>query len=99
MTFPRFRRAVRASSLSLLLLSLLSNAQSPGAKKNVTATPVADNDHEEERAEWFSHGRKVPGKPAAELRHRAYQVKMQARPARLPPAPAAPGGSHTPPAP
>lgn len=96
MTFPRFRRAVRASLLSLLLLSLLSNAQSPGAKKNVTATPVADNDHEEERAEWFSHGRKVPGKPAAELRHRAYQVKMQARAARLAQARAAHGDSQAP---
>ncbi len=42
-----------------------------------------EKDHEQERAEWFLHGRTIPGKSAAELRHRAYQAKMQARAARL----------------
>jgi uncharacterized membrane protein len=68
--------------------------------KNVKTTPVTDtdtdNDHEEERAEWFSHGRKVPGKSAAALRYRAYQVKMQARAARLALARAARGNSQVP---
>jgi hypothetical protein len=97
MTRPRFCRAVPASLLAfLLLLSLLSIAQSEGAKKNVAGPPVADNDHEEERSEWFSHGRKVPGKSAAELRYRAYQVKMQARAARRVHAHAAHADSQSP---
>jgi hypothetical protein len=61
-------------------------AQAQSAKKTVKSTSVTDtnkdNDHEEERAEWFAHGRKVPGKSAADLRYRAYQAKMQARIAR-----------------
>jgi hypothetical protein len=80
------------------MLTSLAIAQAPGANKNVKTTPVADadNDHEEERAEWFSHGRKVPGKSAAELRYRAYQVKMQARAARVALARAARGNSQAP---
>ena len=36
----------------------------------------------EQRAEWFLRGRVIPGKSAADLRHRAYQTKMRARSAR-----------------
>ncbi|MFZ0417340.1 MAG: hypothetical protein WAM04_04500 [Candidatus Sulfotelmatobacter sp.] len=94
----RFCRAVFAFLLALLILTSLAIAQAPGAKKNVKTTPLTDTDkdHEEERAEWFSHGRKVPGKSAAELRYRAYQVKMQARAARLAQARAAGGNSQAP---
>ena len=64
---------------------LLSIAQAQGAKKTAPETPIADADadHEQQRAEWFLRGRVVPGKSSAELRHRAYQAKMQARAARL----------------
>ncbi len=83
MICPAFRRALCASSLLLLPLLAASTAQAQGAKKNVTTTSATDDDHEQERAEWFLHGRTIPGKSAAELRHRAYQAKMQARAARL----------------
>src|SRR5579863_1817562 len=75
MDWSRFCRAAAASLLALWLLISFSIAQ-------VQSTKDGDNDHEEERAEWFSHGRRVPGKSAAELRYRAYQAKMRARVAR-----------------
>jgi uncharacterized membrane protein len=78
-----FRRALCAFSLLFLPLLLISTAHAQGAKKDVTTTSITDNDHEQERAAWFLHGRTIPGKSAAEMRHRAYQAKMQARAARL----------------
>jgi hypothetical protein len=83
MISPAFRRALRASLLLLLPLLATPTAQAQGAKKNAATTLAIDDDHEQERAEWFLHGRTIPGKSAAELRHRAYQAKMQARTARL----------------
>ena len=85
MTLPRFSRAVRTSLLALLPFFLLSIAHAQGAKKTAPETPIADADadHEEQRSEWFLRGRIVPGKSSAELRHRAYEAKMQARAARL----------------
>ncbi len=85
MTLPRFCRVVRASLLALLPFSLLSITQAQGARQTLPETPIADADadHVEERAEWFLRGRLVPGKSGAELRHRAYQAKMQTRAARL----------------
>jgi hypothetical protein len=90
MTQPSARRAVHASLLALLSfslcsISLCSIAQAQVARKTVSANPIADADadHEEQRAEWFLHGRVVPGKSSADLRHRAYQSKMQARTAHL----------------
>ncbi len=47
-----------------------------------TAVSDAEADHEQQRSEWFLRGRLVPGKSAAQLRHRAYLAKMQARAAR-----------------
>ena len=85
MTLSRFSRAVRASLPALLLISSIGIAQAQGAKKTTADKPVADADadHVEQRAEWFLHGRIVPGKSSAELRRRAYQAKMQARAARM----------------
>jgi hypothetical protein len=85
MTYPRFFRVVRTSLLVLLTISLQSIAQAQGAKKPLPEIPIrnADADHEEERSEWFLHGRVLPGKSSAELGHRAYQTKMQARAVRL----------------
>jgi hypothetical protein len=85
MTLPSFRRIVRSSLLTLLPFCLLSLSPAQGAKKTVPETPVADadTDHVQERNEWFLRGRVIPGKSSAELRHRAYQAKMQARAARL----------------
>src|ERR1039458_9798552 len=90
MTLPRlslltFCRVARVSLLALLPFSLLSVAQAQGARKPAPEAPIADADadHVQQRAEWFLRGRVVPGKSSAELRHRAYQAKMQARAARL----------------
>ncbi len=85
MSCPGFGRALRASLLALLAFSLPTIAQAQGAKTTKTETPggKADADHEKERAEWFLRGRLVPGKSAAELRHRAYQTKILARSARV----------------
>ncbi len=85
MTLSKFRLVPRASLLALSLFSLLSIAHAQGAKKTSPETPIADADadHEEQRSEWFLRGRVVPGKSSAELRHRAYETKMQARAARL----------------
>jgi len=85
MTLPKFCRVLRTSLLTLSSFSLLSTAHAQGAKKTAPETPVADadDDHEEQRSEWFLRGRVVPGKSSAELRHRAYETKMQARAARL----------------
>src|SRR5271154_1747050 len=76
---------VRVVILTFLLFSLAVIAQAQGARKTAPETPTADadGDHEEQRAEWFLRGRVVPGKSSAELRHRAYQAKMQARAFRL----------------
>ncbi|HZW96780.1 MAG TPA: hypothetical protein VFF64_27795 [Candidatus Eremiobacteraceae bacterium] len=85
MTCPGFGRALRASLLALLPFSLPTIAQAQGAKTTKTETPggKADADHEKDRAEWFLRGRVVPGKSAAELRHRAYQTKILARADRV----------------
>jgi hypothetical protein len=76
-----FCRAVRVVVFALLPLSLPSLVQAQGAKKTTPEAPIsdADADQEEQRAQWFLRGRVVPGKSSAELRHRAYQSKMQAR--------------------
>ncbi len=81
MTYPRFCRVARIALLASLPCSFMPIAQAQGAKINTPETPTgdADADHVNQRAEWFMHGRVVPGKSAAELRHRAYQTKMQAR--------------------
>ncbi len=85
MTLATFCRVLRASLLALSLFSLLSAAHAQGAKATAPETPIADPDadHEEQRSEWFLRGRVVPGKSSAELRHRAYETKMQARAVRL----------------
>src|ERR1700686_4346890 len=86
MTLLKFRRMVRVSLSVLLIFFSLSVAHGQGAKQSARErTPTdADADHVEQRAEWFSHGRVIRGKSAAELRHRAYQAKMRARMARGP---------------
>jgi hypothetical protein len=98
MTFPGFCRSVRISLLAALPLVLPVAGFSQGAKKIVSALPVADADadHLKERAKWFLHGRVAPGKVAADLRHRAYQAKMQARTARAAMAHAAQPNSQLP---
>jgi hypothetical protein len=84
MMFARFCRIVRVSLLAFSAICLVAVAQAQGARKTEPATPIADADadHVQERAQWFLRGRAIPGKSAAELRHRAYQAKMQARAAR-----------------
>jgi hypothetical protein len=99
MTLPRFCRALRASLLALLPFCLLSITQAQVARKDAPDATIADADadHIQERAEWFSRGRVVRGKTAAELRHKAYQAKMRARAARQMQAQAAQADSLPPP--
>src|SRR5580700_520547 len=78
MTRPRFRRVVR-SFLLALPLCLTAMAQTQSARKTLAPSADDDADHVEERARWFLRGRVAPGKSSAELRHQAYQSKMQAR--------------------
>jgi hypothetical protein len=59
--------------------SLLFLAHAQDAKRPPATAPIDDDDHIQERSEWFLRGRAVPGKSAAELRLRAYKTKMQAR--------------------
>jgi uncharacterized membrane protein len=101
MICPRFCRFARASLFALLPFSLLFTASAQGAKKTLPESPIADadTDHVKERAEWFLRGRVVSGKSAAELRHRAYQTKMEARASRLARARAARPDAPTPPSP
>jgi len=98
MKYPRLCRIVRASLLAAVVFSLPTIAPAQGGKKTASESPMADadSDHEEQRAEWFSHGRTVPGKSAAELRYRAYQAKMLARTARAGRGRAARGNSVSP---
>jgi hypothetical protein len=81
MNAPRFRRIVRISLLALIPLASALPVRAQGVEpiSNQAATPDADRDHEQARDEWFLRGRIIPGKSAAELRHRAYLAKMQAR--------------------
>jgi hypothetical protein len=85
MTLATFCRVLRASLLAFLSFALLSIAHAQGVKKSARETSPADGetDHERQRSEWFLHGRIVPGKSSAELRHRAYEIKMRARASRL----------------
>src|SRR5260370_7919944 len=77
----------RAALLTVSAFSLLSSAHAQGAKKSTSpissSDADADADHTQERARWFSRGRVVPGKSAGELRHHAYQSKMESRGFRM----------------
>lgn len=91
MRCPGFRCALNASLLVLVPVSLPPIVQAQVTKEtHATAVSHADADYVEQRAQWFLHGRVVPGKSTAELRTRAYQAKMQARAAR-----ARASGMHT----
>lgn len=70
--------------LSLAILAFLpslSIAQEVGSSSGAKAK--VDHDDPARRAAWFWHGRVAPaGESSAELRHRAYQQKMQMQAAR-----------------
>ncbi len=72
-----FSRIIRTIAFGAFLIASFAWAQ--GGKKISPQTPIANAGHKEQRSEWFLRGRLVPGKPSAELRHRAYQAKMRAR--------------------
>jgi hypothetical protein len=77
----RFLFSLRIPLLILISLAAVSIARAQGAKQNVPEShiPDSDADHIKERNEWFFRGRLVRGKPSAELRRRAYEVKLQMR--------------------
>ncbi len=65
----------------LLLSSLIPFAAAQAAKQSIPESKISDPDadHVQLRSQWFYRGRLVRGKHAAELRHRAFEMKMQAR--------------------
>jgi len=73
--------SLRVAVLILICFAVISIAQAQGAKQTVPESPIPDSDadHVKERSEWFFRGRLVRGKLSAELRHRAYQAKLQLR--------------------
>ncbi len=72
---------MRVSLLALMPTFLLASAHTQTVRRSISEASVANarTNHSEKSSEWFLHGRMVPGKSAAELRHRAYQSKLQAR--------------------
>jgi hypothetical protein len=72
---------LRLAPLLALLQFAFFTAQAQSPKSPGRETRVADDDagHERQRMEWFLRGRVIPGKSAADLRHRAYEAKMKAR--------------------
>ena len=89
---PRAAIYIRLLILQVLLLPFAhaqnsanesrSGAETSKGTSNNNRDPDADTDHVRQRDAWFEHGRTIPNKSSAELRHRAYQAKMQAREAR-----------------
>jgi hypothetical protein len=76
-----FGSSVRISFLAFSYMLVITLAQAQDVKQAVPQAPVTDSDgdHVKERNAWFFRGRIIPGKPTAELRHRAYQTKVQMR--------------------
>lgn len=79
MNSTRLGRVVCVSLLAVFPVACPPALQAQGAKVRPHESRQAEADHEKERDEWFLRGRVVPGKSAADLRHRAYQAKMQTR--------------------
>ena len=78
--FSRFRRIGLVALIGLWLAGVQVYAQGKDfAGKARRQTRVNTIEHTRRREEWFLRGRNVPGKPAAELRHKAYRAKMAAR--------------------
>ena len=79
----QFRTTTSLGIIALVVLCVVASpfSAAQGAKQTTPSAPVADSDsdHIKERNEWFFRGRLVRGKPTAELRHRAYQAKLQMR--------------------
>ena len=72
---------LRVLAPALSCCSAVSIMLAQGSKQTVPQNPIpeTDADHIKERNEWFFRGRLVHGKSSAELRHRAYQAKLQMR--------------------
>jgi hypothetical protein len=79
---PATRIPKRAFWTVVFLLSSLAMAYGQGSRKNseFEAIEDRDRDHPRAREQWFMRGRSVPnGEPAAALRFRAFQQKLQLR--------------------
>jgi hypothetical protein len=81
--------------VSLILLSASLSAQGEQHSREAQFSD-ADGDHVEQRSEWFLHGRVIPGRSSAELRHRAYETKLKMRANRTAPVPSAHSNSQVP---
>ena len=77
----RYLSLFLVSAFILICLGNVSTVEAQGAKQRNPDSPISDPDadHVKERNEWFFRGRLIRGKPAAELRRRAYQAKLQLR--------------------
>ncbi|MGA8430216.1 MAG: hypothetical protein WB729_10375 [Candidatus Sulfotelmatobacter sp.] len=75
------RLFVRCLLLLLCFYLVSSQAESQEAKYADTGIRAANPpaNHTKERDAWFYRGRVVPGANSAELRHRAFQAKMELR--------------------
>jgi hypothetical protein len=72
---------VFASILIGIGTTLIASGQETKQSRPQNSVPNSDADHVAQRnkSEWFYRGRVIPGKPAGELRRRAYQAKLQMR--------------------
>ena len=72
---------VRVLALTAGCCSAVSSMLAQGVKQTLPQNPIPDSDadHIKQRNELFFPGRLVHGKSSAELRHRAYQAKLQMR--------------------
>jgi hypothetical protein len=79
-TSHRLSGIVRALSLAFVV-SFVISAQGQGARQTAPDSPIRDEDadHIQERSAWFLRGRVVRGMSGAELRRRAYEVKIGMR--------------------
>jgi hypothetical protein len=77
----QFLRSLRVLMLALGCSLGVPIVQAQGAKQTIPQNPVpdSDQDHMQQRSEWFLRGRLIRGTPSAELRRRAYQAKLQMR--------------------
>lgn len=78
----RHLRSILPTLVFILCTSaIIPSLQAQGAKQKAQESSIGDRvaDHVKERNEWFFRGRVIPGRPAAELRRRAYQTKLKLR--------------------
>jgi len=84
MKLTKPRRTLCSAVIALLIASPLSIAPAQLGKPITPERTISNSvaHYKQQRAEWFLHGRTLPGNSSAQLRYRAYQAKMRARVSR-----------------